>query len=313
MGSRNKSLKTKFLRWFVGTFQRVRIPGLEGMSLYHYLRLFTHGIIEGALTSRASSIAFSFFIALFPFALFALTLIPYIPIEGFQEDFIQMIYKAMPSKESANAVSGVLDDIANNKYGGLLSFGFLLSILLMTNGVNAILSGFEYTHHNIENRTIFKQYFVSLGLSLVLTILLFFTVGILIFLEYLINSLSKDGIVSDAVFWIGIIQIIIMISMILVAISILYYFGTKEGNKISFFSPGTVFTAISLVINFEIFKIYLLKFAQYNQLYGSIGTVIVIMLFIWLNSIILLLGFELNTSLIHLRENRTHRTHQIKD
>jgi membrane protein len=307
MRSRNKSFKTKSLRWFVGTFQKVRIPGLEGMSLYHFLRLFTHGIIEGALTSRAGSIAFSFFIALFPFALFALTLIPFIPIDGFQEDFIEFIFKAMPSKESANAVSGVLDDIANNKYGGLLSFGFLLSILLMTNGVNAILSGFEYTHHQIENRTIFKQYMVSLGLSLVLTVLLFVTIGVLIFLEYLINTLSKDGIVSDAVFWIGIIQIIIMISMILVAISVLYYFGTKEGHKISFFSPGTVFTAVSLVFNFEIFKVYLLKFAQYNQLYGSIGTVIVIMLFIWLNSIILLLGFELNTSLIQLRENKTHR------
>ena len=307
MVSKNKSLKTKFLRWFVGTFQKVEIPGLEGMSLYHFLRLFTHGIIEGALTSRAGSIAFSFFIALFPFALFALTLIPFIPIEGFQEDFIEFIFTAMPSKESASAVSGVLYDIANNKYGGLLSFGFLLSILLMTNGVNAILSGFEYTHHNIENRTILKQYFVSLGLTLILTLLLFITVGILIFLEYLINSLNQDGIVSDVGFWIGIIQMVILLSMILIAISILYYFGTKEGHKISFFSPGTVFTAIFLVINFEFFKIYLLKFAQYNQLYGSIGTVIVIMLFIWLNSIILLLGFELNTSLIHLRENKTYR------
>jgi membrane protein len=307
MSVRSRSFKKKSLRWFVGTFQKVKIPGLEGMSLYNFLRLFTHGIIEGALTSRAGSIAFSFFIALFPFALFVLTLIPYIPIEGFQEDFIEFIFKAMPSKQSANAVSGVLDDIANNKYGGLLSFGFLLSILLMTNGVNAILSGFEYTHHNIENRTIIKQYLVSLGLSLILTLLLFITVGVLIFLEYLLNTLNKDGIVSNAGFWVVIIQIIIMISMILVAISILYYFGTKEGHKISFFSPGTVFTAICLVINFEIFKVYLLKFAQYNQLYGSIGTVIVIMLFIWLNSIILLLGFELNTSLIHLRENQTHR------
>ena len=307
MSVRSRSFKKKSLRWFVGTFQKVKIPGLEGMSLYNFLRLFTHGIIEGALTSRAGSIAFSFFIALFPFALFVLTLIPYIPIEGFQEDFIEFIFKAMPSEQSANAVSGVLDDIANNKYGGLLSFGFLLSILLMTNGVNAILSGFEYTHHNIENRTIIKQYLVSLGLSLILTLLLFITVGVLIFLEYLLNTLNKDGIVSNAGFWVVIIQIIIMISMILVAISILYYFGTKEGHKISFFSPGTVFTAICLVINFEIFKVYLLKFAQYNQLYGSIGTVIVIMLFIWLNSIILLLGFELNTSLIHLRENKTHR------
>lgn len=308
MNALNRSFKNRIFRWFVSTFQEIKIPGLEGMSLYHLLRLYTNGIIEGALTSRAGSIAFSFFIALFPFALFTLTLIPFVPIDGFQEDFIDFIFKLMPSKDSADAVSGVLHDIAINKYGGLLSFGFLLSILLMTNGVNAVLSGFEYTHHKIENRSIFKQYLVSLGISLVLSCLLFLTVGIIVFLEFLINSLNNDGIVNDAGLWIGIIQIIIMIMVILITISIFYYFGTKEGHKISFFSPGTVLTAILFVINFEIFKIYLLKFAQYNQLYGSIGTVLVIMLFIWLNSIILLLGFELNTSLIQLRNKKTHRT-----
>lgn len=307
MGTVNRSLKTRIFRWFVSTFQKVKIPGLEGMSLYHLLRLYTNGIIKGALTSRAGSIAFSFFIALFPFALFALTLIPFVPIDGFQEDFIDFIFKIMPSQDAADAVSGVLEDIANNKYGGLLSFGFLLSIFLMTNGVNAILSGFEDTHHKIENRNIFRQYLVSLGISLVLAFLLFVTVGVIVLLEFLINSLNNDGIVGDAGFWIGIIQIIILVIMILVTISILYYFGTKEGNKISFFSPGTVFTAILFVINFNIFKIYLLKFAQYNQLYGSIGTVLVIMLFIWLNSIILLLGFELNASLIQLKHKNSSK------
>ena len=302
-----RSLKTRLFRWFVSTFQAIKIPGLEGMSLYHLLRLYTNGIIEGALTSRAGSIAFSFFIALFPFALFALTLIPFVPIDGFQEEFVEFIFKIMPSKDAADAVSGVLNDIANNKYGGLLSFGFLLSIFLMTNGVNAILSGFEDTHHKIENRNIFRQYLVSLGISLVLAFLLFVTVGVIVFLEFLINSLNNDGIVSDAGFWIGIIQIIILVIMILVTISILYYYGTKEGHKTSFFSPGTMFTAFLFVVNFQIFKIYLLKFAQYNQLYGSIGTVLVIMLFIWLNSIILLLGFELNTSLVQLHQKKSSK------
>ena len=265
MGVRSRSLKTRFLRWFVSTFQNIKIPGLEGMTLYHFLRLFINGIIEGALTSRAGSVAFSFFIALFPFALFALTLIPFIPIEGFQEDFINSIFKLMPSQQSANAVSGVLYDIANNKYGGLLSFGFLLSIFLMTNGVNAILSGFEYTHHNIQTRTIFKQYFVSMGISLVMAILLFTSIGLIILLEYLINSFYSDGIVSDPGFWKGLLQTAVLAIMILVGVSILYYFGTKEGSKMSFFSPGTIFTGIFSLINFEIFKVYLMKFAQYNN------------------------------------------------
>jgi len=295
-----KLLKLPFIRGLVRFFKNIKIPGLEGMNLFDLLNMYISGIIKGALTSRAGSIAFSFFIALFPFALFVLTLIPFVPIDGFQDDFMSFIFKVMPSKESSDAVGYVLNDIANNKYGELLSFGFILSIFLMTNGVNAILSGFEYTYHDIEARTVVRQYIVSLIISIVLAFLLLFTVGTIIVLEFFINSLNKQGIVGDATFWMYLIQLIILILMVFIAISLLFYFGIKEGKKTSFFSPGTVFTTILIIINFKIFKIYIEKFAQYNQLYGSIGTILVIMLFIWLNSIILLLGFELNTSLMKL-------------
>lgn len=301
-----KRLRSIF-KWFIKSFESIKIPGLEGMNLFDLLEMYISGIIKGALTARAGSIAFSFFIALFPFALFVLTLIPYIRIEGFQDDFMSFIFKVMPSKESSDAVSYVLNDIANNKYGELLSFGFILSIFLMTNGVNAILSGFEYTYHDIQTRTVIRQYMVSLIISLVLAFLLLLTVGIIIALEFVVNSLNQQGIVGDTGFWIGLIQLIILVLMVFIAISFLFYFGTREGRKSPFFSPGTIFTTVLFIINFKIFKIYIEKFGQYNQLYGSIGTILVIMLFIWLNSIILLLGFELNTSLMKLHHKNLNR------
>ena len=284
----------------VAVVRKVKIPGLEGMDLYDLLTMYVSGIIKGALTSRAGSIAFSFFIALFPFALFVLTLIPFVPIEGFQDDFMSLVFRFMPSKDASDAVAHVLNDIATNKYGELLSFGFILSIFLMTNGVNAILSGFEYTYHDIETRTVLRQYVVSLAISLVLSFLLLLTVGLIIILEFVIQSMKDQGMVSDSNFWLSGIQLLILFGVMIISISLLYYFGTKEGRNISFFSPGTILTIILFVINFNIFRIYVEKFAQYNQLYGSIGTVLVIMLFIWLNSIILLLGFELNASLLKL-------------
>jgi membrane protein len=295
------------VNWFNKILHKIKIPGLEGMNLYDLLEMYISGVIKGALTARAGSIAFSFFIALFPFALFVLTLIPFVPIEGFQDDFMSFIFKVMPSKEASDAVSHVLNDIANNKYGELLSFGFLLSIFLMTNGVNAIFSGFEYTYHDIQTRTVLRQYIVSLIISLVLAMLLLINVGVIIILEFFVNSLTQKGIVGDAPFWIGIIQVIILLFMVFMGISILYYFGIREGRKRSFFSPGTIFTIILFILNFKIFKIYIEKFAQYNQLYGSIGTVLVIMLFIWLNSIILLLGFELNASLLKLHHRNLEK------
>jgi len=290
--------------WLFGILKRVRIPGLEGMNLYDLLEMYISGIIKGALTSRAGSIAFSFFIALFPFALFVLTLIPFVPIEGFQEDLMSFIFRVMPSQEASNAVAYVLNDIANNKYVELLSFGFFLSIFLMTNGVNAILSGFEYTYHDIQTRTVVRQYLVSLAISLILSFMLLLTVTVIVFIEFLINSLDPAGLTGNRADWLGYVQLVILLALVYFSISLLYYFGTREMRKISFFSPGTILTMILFLINFKIFKIYLEKFGQYNQIYGSIGSVLVIMLFIWLNSIILLLGFELNASLLKLHHKK---------
>ncbi|MCK5637423.1 MAG: YihY/virulence factor BrkB family protein [Flavobacteriaceae bacterium] len=295
-------LKIPIVKWIIKFLNSIKIPGMEGMNLYDLFEMYITGIIKGALTARAGSIAFSFFLALFPFTLFVLTLIPYIPIEGFQENFIAFILQSMPSQEASAAIDNVIHDIAKNKYGELLSFGLLLSMFLMTNGVNAIFSGFEYTYHQIETRTVIRQYLISLIVSLMLVFLLLFTVSVIVFLGLIINNLKEKGIVSNTVIWVRFAQYLIMIIMLYTTVSILFYFGTKEGKKTPFFSTGTIFTTVFFIINFLIFGIYLQKFGQYNKLYGSIGTVMIIMLFIWLNSIILLLGFELNTTLSVMHE-----------
>lgn len=304
--------KTNLIKNIISFFDNIKIPGLEGMTLYDFLKLYLTGIIKGALTARAGSIAFSFFIALFPFALFLLTLIPYVPIEGFQEDLLAFIYKSMPSKVVSDAVNEVLTDISLNKYGELLSFGFILSMFLMTNGVNAILSGFEYTFHEIETRTVIRQYIVAFFISMLLAILLILTVGTIIFLEFLIKSLQHQGMVGNTAFWINTAQIVVFILMIFIGTSLLYYFGTKEGKNLAFFSPGTILTTILVVLNSKLFSIYIERFAQYNKLYGSIGTVLAIMIFIWINSIILLLGFELNTSITKLHNQNEANKKQLK-
>ena len=312
MSKTEESLKKiPVIGWFVRISEEIRLPRMEGMNLYDFLEMYITGIIKGALTARAGSIAFSFFLALFPFTLFILTLIPYIPIENFQDNFTNFILQSMPSDDAAAAMNSAINDIAKNKYGELLSFGLLLSMILMTNGVNAIFSGFEYTYHQIETRTVVRQYLISLIVSLLLVVLLLFTVSIIIFLGLVISNLNEKGIVTNAVTWVRSAQYLVMVIMVFTSVSILFYFGTKEGKKTSFFSVGTIFTTIFFIVDFIIFGIYLSKFGQYNKLYGSIGSVMIIMLFIWLNSIILLLGFELNTSIIKLHKKKMEK-HLLK-
>ena len=296
-----KSLeKIPILNWLVILGKKIKIPGLEGMSLYDIIEMYVIGIVKGALTSRAGGIAFSFFMALFPFILFILTLIPYVPIEGFQEDFLVMIEQLLPPN-TAETVHDVIEDIANTRYSGLLSFGFIASIFLMTNGVNAILGGFEYSYHVTEMRSIIRQYFISMIMSIMLSLILVVTVAITLYFEIGINDLKAKGWLEDDVFWIEKGQFLFFVLLIFISVSLLYKYGTKEVKYFSFFTPGSILTTLLTILMFKLFSIYVLKFATYNQLYGSIGTLLVLMLFVWFNSIILLLGFELNASISRLR------------
>jgi membrane protein len=303
----NKLNKIPILRWVVSFVQQIKIPGLEGLTLYDLLEMYVFGILRGALTSRAGSIAFSFFMALFPFLLFLLTLIPYVPIEGFQKDFLFLIEQFLPPK-TVDAVHLVIVDITNNKYSGLLSFGFMASIFLMANGVNAIFGGFENSIHVEKARNIIKQYIVAIGISIIISIFLLIVVAISVYFEIGIQNLKLKGWLDDDVFWIEIGRFLFFVITVLVSVAFLFYFGTKHGRFMNFFSPGVFLTTILSLLTFYFFGIYVEKFARYNELYGSIGTLLILMIFVWLNSIILLLGFELNATI-----NRMKRTNKEKN
>ncbi|MFD0992962.1 YihY/virulence factor BrkB family protein [Tenacibaculum geojense] len=295
--------KIPVVNWFVQLGKQIKIPGLEGMSFYDLLELYGLGIVKGALTTRAGGIAFSFFMAIFPFLLFILTLLPYIPIDGFQNGLFSLISEILPPK-TFDAVDGVIKDILNNQYGGLLSFGFLASIFLMTNGVNAIFGGFEYSIHVDEFRNVFKSYLISLGVSLLMVFFLIITVTLIIFYQI---ALTKIGWLETSglnLFYWG--RGFLFLLMIFTIVSLLFRYGTKQGKEVRFFSPGAILTTIVSLFSFYLFGYYVVEFSKYNELYGSIGTLLILMLFVWLNAIILLLGFELNASLYRLKHrNKT--------
>ncbi|CAM1344440.1 YihY/virulence factor BrkB family protein [Tenacibaculum amylolyticum] len=294
--------KIPVINWFIKLGKKIKIPGLQGMSLYDVLEMYGIGIVKGALTTRAGGIAFSFFMAIFPFLLFILTLIPYIPIEGFQQGLFDLIKEGLPPK-TFDAVNGVIKDILNNQYGGLLSFGFLASIFLMTNGVNAIFGGFEYSYHVKEFRNVFRAYIVSLGVSLLMAFFLIVTVSLIILYQIALSKIDKIGWFDTGeldLFYLG--RGFLFLVMIYTIVSLLFRYGTKQGRQIKFFSAGAILTTVVSLFTFYLFGIYVVKFAQYNQLYGSIGTLLILMLFVWLNAIVLLLGFELNASIYRLKK-----------
>jgi len=295
--------KIPLLQYLVKFGKKIKIPGLQGLSLYDLLEMYIIGIVKGALTSRAGGIAFSFFMALFPFLLFILTLIPFVPIDGFQLDFVKSIEALLPPN-TGGVVDNVIKDIAINRYGGLLSFGFVASIFLMTNGVNAVLGAFEYSYHIKEMRNVIRQYLVSMGMAIILSAVLLATIAINVYFAIGIHDLIEKGWVQNEGFWLKNGGIVFFLVLIFVSVSFLYKYGTKKTKDFTYI-PGALLTTLLTIVMFRLFAIYVVKFSNYNELYGSIGTLLVLMLFVWINSIILLLGFELNASISRLKEFHT--------
>lgn len=283
-------------------FNQLKLPGFEGFTLYDLLSLYTIGILKGTFSTRAGSIAFSFFMAIFPFLLFVLNLIPFVWfIDNFQQELLNYLEDLLPPQTSG-LFQDIFYDIANNPRAGLLSFVFLLSVFLMSNGVNAIFTGFEFSYHTKINRTIIRQYMVAVGVAIIVAILLLIAVIATVYFTFIIDQFKSIGVVGDSLLLAKYGRFAILILVLILGISTLYYFGTKEGRKTRFFSPGSFFTTLLIILTTYLFSIYVENFSAYNKLYGSIGALLILMLYIWLNSNILLLGFELNGSLYNLKQ-----------
>tara|TARA_B100001564_G_scaffold130828_1_gene109437 strand:+ start:6882 stop:7811 length:930 start_codon:yes stop_codon:yes gene_type:complete len=305
-GKENKIVNYPVLSNIIRFLKSIKLPKMGGLSVFDLFKIYYVGIINGALTTRASSIAFNFFMAIFPFLLFIIILIPYIPISSFQSDFLEVLNNTLPPNTSDFFNKNIFENINNQTRGGLLSSVFLVSMLLMANGVSAVFSGFQNSYHKQINRNFFNQYLYAFGVSVILVFVLIITIIGLGFLEiYVFHPIyEKFNFSNDSydLTLLNSIKFIFFISMVYLSIAILYFFGTKN-NKTNFFSVGALMTTLLIIINSYLFGIYIENFPSYNQLYGSIGALLILLFYSWLNSIILLLGFELNVSLSRLRES----------
>ncbi|SHI95748.1 YihY/virulence factor BrkB family protein [Pseudozobellia thermophila] len=293
----------------------IRLPAFEGLSLYDLIEMYILGIFKGAISTRASAIAFSLFLALFPLLIFLITLvpfiIPYVSVgnENFDSQFLMFLESFLPSATS-DYFGEIYQQIKDQKQGGLLSSAFFISIFLMANGVNAIFGGFENSYHVSLTRNFFRQYLYALMVGLILSILLIVGAVAYVYVEfYILDYLSVwaaktrgyDLTESDIVgAQVGKVLFFVLLSYLTTAI--LYYFGTTEGKQAKFFSVGALMTTLLFMLTSYLFGVYVEKFARYNELYGALGGLLILMVYIWLNSNILLLGFELNASLNSLRK-----------
>jgi membrane protein len=294
----NKITTSKLFLFSVNTSKRIILPGFEGVPLYNVIVFFIKGLRNSALGDQSAALSFRFFLAIFPGLIFIITLIPYIPIADFQDLLLQLLKDLLPH-EAYQATQETFIDLIKNKQGGLLSFGFIFALYLATDGVYAMMRGFNESVHIIEKRPAYKIRLISIMLVGIITLLLTISTALIVFSSLVIGYLQHQGLINDGFTLYALLlgKWIILLGLLFTAISFLYFYGPSGNVKFRFISAGSTLATIFIILVSSGFAFYVNNFASYNKLYGSIGTVIVVMLFINFNVFVILLGYELNNSI----------------
>lgn len=286
------------------TVQRIRsvskkiiLPGFEGQSLYVIALVFYQGIMKGALTTRASAISFNVFLAIFPTLIFLLSIIPLLPMENFQDRLLEAIAGVLPTDAHA-LLATTLEDLITHQHTAVFSIGFILTLYYSSNSVNTVLTCFNSSYHLQVQRNPVRQKLIALGLVIVLSSMLFVAIALSVGSDIMLGWMQSELVIVSKFSHVlyHLVRWIIVLFMFMMAVSILYNFGNKA-QKWKWVSAGATLTTIIFALASAAFAYYFDHFNSYNKLYGSLGTLILVLVWIQINAIILLIGFELNASI----------------
>lgn len=267
-------------------------------TILEVIKLLWQKFIHFNIDSRAAAVAFNFTLAVFPAILFLFTLIPYIPISHLDFQIMNFMEDVLPQRLYLEAKETIFD-IISNKRGNVLSFGFLFAIYASTSGMMSLMRTFNMTYRTDESRGIVKQRLVALLLNFLLTFILLLAIVILIVGRQIIDIFIEKGwlTVDFNYFAVQIVRYGVVFLVFFMAVSVIYYFAPSIHKRWKFFNPGSVTASILIILSTNLFSYYIANFASYNRLYGSIGTIIAFMLWLYLVALILIIGFEINAAL----------------
>lgn len=290
--------------------KKIKFKSYEGLSLYKFFKIFFHNIEEDEILDRSNGVAFNFIMAIFPAVIFFFTLIPYITVyfpTVSQENIMVFIGDVMPPS-IFSGVSSTIEDIIKNQRGSLLTFGFLFSVYLATSGMLALIRAFNSCYRTIEKRGAFRMRLTAFALTVMLAVSLFMAVTLLvvgqIVIDYIALNAQKLNVNLDdyTIYFLFVLRFLVIFILFFVAISCIYYFGPSVHYNWSFFSVGSVLaTFAGLAVSYG-FSFYITNFGTYNKIYGSIGALIALMIWIQLLTVVLLFGYEVNASLHYGRK-----------
>jgi membrane protein len=304
-------IKRKFLvsapvSFLIRKSKRILLPGFQGIPLFDVIRFFFLQAKKTGFTERASAIAFNFTMTIPPVVIFLFTLLPYLPIsKDFTNQIFLLVKDIVPGEKDHEALINFLRDILDNERSGLLSTGFVLAMFFSSNAVLGIMRSFDKQYIGFTKRRSYHQRWAALRLTFILFILFFLCILLLMMQGSVLKlmGLKKNFLVTI----INDFRWALIILLFFFSISFIYKYAPAVHKKWKIISPGSILATFLMIVFTAAFSYYVSNFSNYNELYGSISTILILMLLIYSNSLVLLIGFELNVSINSLKHEVDER------
>lgn len=291
-------IKSKPVQSIINWLRTINLPGFEGVSLFDSFNFFRKQIFSNKFYNNASAISFSFLMALPPLLLFLFTLIPFLPLpeDRILKVFNEMVMLIAPNEQMQNSVSEILYDFIHHKKNVLLSFSVFLTLYFSSNGMMGLMNTFEKEHETFKQRHWFRRRLVAILLTLMLIVACILPPVFMIFQHWIAEFIGLGFLESNIV--VNLFAYLLIITTCLLTVSFTYKYGPATISKLRLFSPGAIMATTLIIIVTLVFFYAVNNLVNYDKIYGSIGTLIIFLVWINLISQILLIGFELNASII---------------
>jgi membrane protein len=293
------------------TAKVITLPGLDGIPLFDVYKFFAAEIRANSLPNRSKSIAYSFFLAIFPALTFVFALIPYLPyLRHLDTNILNLLKQVLPNEETYNFIKTFLEpilrDLARHKRGGLLTGSILLVLFLTSNGVLSMMHSFDKRHQHYRRRNPLQNRWIALKITVLLILLFIFSIVLIVLGQELISLISLVFHIQGKFTQLALnfLRFVLIILMFFFSLSLIYYYGPNTKKRYKFISPGsTVATVLSVLISI-FYSYYVSNFSKLNVIFGSIGTIMLLMIWLNINAFVLLIGYEINAS---IQYNKTLR------
>jgi membrane protein len=284
--------------------KHIILPGFEGVPLYDVVIFFTGQMSKVGINDRAAAISFNFLMAIPAGTIFLCTLIPYFPISTqITIELLDLAKMFSPDENTYGLIANFLNDFLNTPRSGLLSFGFVVAVFYASNAVMALMRSFNRSLHSYKQRGFVNERWTAIKLTTVLIVMLIVTVCLLVtqgaLFQWLMETLQIQNVFLRQLIFS--VRWIIIILLILGSIGYVYKYAPAITKRWKLASPGAIFATFLVVLSTFAFSFYVNNFGSYNKIYGSIGTIMILMFLIYVNSLILLIGYELNVCIHSLK------------